>query len=112
MSSWAAPGVKCVCVEDEGFSVAGKYGMMFPVKGLEYTVRGVSSFGTYGLGLLLVEVANPIARWQNGVHEAAWNIDCFRPLITQEQDLALFRHLLSPSPADVGLIPAGVELDA
>jgi hypothetical protein len=108
MSAWAKPGVKCVCVTDRGFDAALKYGMSIPSAGEVYTVREVREWD-FGVGLLLSEVVNRPEHWANGVSEAAWQIECFRPLITQEDDVRLIKSLLLE---DAGLVPAGVELDA
>jgi hypothetical protein len=121
MSSWAKPGVKCVCIRTAPLALRVA-GANYPEVGVVYTVRKVviTSFGPHKgePSLLLEEVVNTPAinpRLFPDVHsplEASMPVDAFRPLITrtQEQDIALFHHLLSPSPADVGLIPAGVEL--
>lgn len=118
MSSWAKPGVKCVCVKstpwvnyvDRGPS---RYPIVFPTYRQVLTVREVhNSYG--GVGLRFEEIRNePL--WideQGNSSEAMFDAELFRPIIekTEEQDVAKFRHLLSPSPVDVGLIPAGVEL--
>lgn len=93
MSSWAKPGVKCVCLDDrwEGASPLKK--------GATYTIHAITLGEgrhpgvkvTRGMGLLLVEAENP--------HQPSVGFSAarFRPLITrtQEQDLELFRHHLS-----------------
>lgn len=101
MSAWAKPGVKCVCVTDVGFDAALKYGMAIPFAGRTYTIREVREFD-FGVGVLLAEVVNRPAEWANGVSEAAWQIECFRPLVTrtQEQDVAIFMPMLRTEKAD------------
>lgn len=113
MSSWAKPGVKCVCVDGRPHRIGGRparYAAL-PSEGVIYTVQSVRPYrwscGTVGIGIDLAEVRREV----DG-QPVPFGISRFRPLITQEQDVELFRHLLSPSPIDVGLIPAGVELDA
>lgn len=114
MSSWAKPGVKCVCVDDDFSRSAPKLRSLvdcWPQKGPIYTIRRVREYPGHGVMLLLHEVRNPrvvYGRWDG---EPQFSVLRFRPLTPkQQQDVAFFRHLLSPSPADVGLIPAGVEL--
>jgi hypothetical protein len=89
----------------------------FPEVGVVYTIREVRTV-TIGPNagqpcLFLEGIFNPVIETL-GNKEPGMPISAFRPLIskTQEQDVELFRHLLSPSPIDAGLIPAGVELDA
>ena len=104
MSSWARPGVKCVCINGAGWYLdSARFDSDVAVNRV-YTIVEVitDSRGQVGISL-----------WGQPLGEF-YNVKEFRPLITQsqEQDVAKFRHLLSPSPVDVGLIPAGVELDA
>jgi hypothetical protein len=94
---WAKIGVRCECINDEGFDVVLKHGMRIPVRGTIYTIRDVQEFGT-GAGLLLDEVLNDPARWSDGlVFEAAWQVECFRPLPehTVETDMEVFEPLLT-----------------
>ena len=102
MSAWAKPGVKVVCVA--------------PIESLVrdeiYTIAEVLHRDDTGrLGVVLVECLASIT-WENTV--GGFRLSRFRPLVTktQEQDVAKFRHLLTPSPVDAGLVPAGVEIDA
>ena len=91
MSSWAKPGVKCVCIDDDtrGF----KYSAM-PKSGEIYTIRAVEyyqwpSIGG-GLGVHLDEVTRSVP--------VPFGISRFRPLISQFDDIAMFKALLSPTP--------------
>lgn len=108
MSAWARPGVKCVCVDDGPCRNSGlQTGLR---KGDVYTIRKTLGADLDGFdGVTLVEIEAPF-EW-NGL---GFTSNRFRPLtpISQEQDVAKFRHLLVPSPIDAGLVPAGVELDA
>ena len=109
MSSWARPGVKCVSLVTFRDLTMGETG---PVEGGIYTIRDVVPEPDGICGLRFEEISNSPRGYADGRDECTFNVTRFRPLITQEQDLALFRHLLNPSPVDVGLVPAGVELDA
>lgn len=95
MSIWAKPGVKCVCV-DAAF-VSGRSPL---TEGQVYVIAKVviarpALVGKHrapGIALVLEGVENPYAIGTNG-----FAIHRFRPLITrtQEQDVALFRSLLT-----------------
>lgn len=104
--SWAKPGVKCVCVDADSPPRSGIWLGDRLVAGATYTIVAVTSspLGLVGVTLLEADTPNPCGYW----------LARFRPLVTktQEQDVAKFRHLLTPSPIDAGLVPAGVELDA
>lgn len=68
-----------------------------PVLGEVLTIRSVYNHRGY-IGVCFYEIKglfNPDAR-----HEQGFLIDRFRPLITQQDDVELFRHLLSPSPLE------------
>lgn len=100
MSAWAAPGVECVCLKKTPWR---HWGAGKEWHGPAYKELCVVSrvFGVNGFTFLELE----------GYAEA-YEVHRFRPLIgiSQAQDVAKFRHLLTPSPIDAGLVPAGVEL--
>lgn len=102
MSSWAKPGVKCVCIRAFNYP-SNRY--QLPVKGQVYTVRNVEpGEGVYahaGPFIRLVELTNP-PHHSDGV-EPSFQASFFRPLITktQEDDVAMFRHHLAGTPAGV-----------
>jgi len=100
MSAWAKPGVKCVCVDDS----PSIYGACDLEVGRIYVITARMET-PFGVGINVAGARSKAL----GFH--LWR---FRPLVTktQEQDVAQFRHLLTPSPIDVGIVPAGVELDA
>jgi hypothetical protein len=106
MSAWAKPGVKCVCIND-GDWVEGIDG---PIYENEFAPDQVLTVVEVGIDDLTGEVV--ISLWGTPLGEA-YVARWFRPLtpISQEQDVAKFRHLLVPSPTDAGLVPAGVEMD-
>ena len=110
--AWAVPGAKVVLVEDRDFRVhlidgsrhsAAKFGLKLPTLGRVYTIRDVV-LNEDGIGVLLVEIDNghPSKRSASG-RELSFRIDRFRPLIerTQEQDVALFAHLLDQKSIQV-----------
>lgn len=78
MSAWAKPGVKCVCV-DGGDKPA-------LCTGAVYEIIGLKEF----LGRLYVEVdVKP-----DVTGDRHYLVARFRPLITLDQDIALFAHHL------------------
>jgi hypothetical protein len=114
MSAWAAPGAKCVCVDASHWNATSDSLIGWaelPVEGEVYEIREVVNW-LGDTGLRLVGVNNPLIPCLYG--EIAFNVTRFRPLITrtEEEDVAKFRHLLTPSPIGARLVPAGVELDA
>lgn len=94
MSSWAKPGVKCVCITTRrsyhplGWNVA---------VGQTYTIRSVEVSDRGEVCIALVEFKNWFGKGP------IWPIWAFRPLVTrdQEQDVALFRHHLAKAPEPV-----------
>ncbi len=94
MTSWAKPGVKCVCILN---AIPGGYGdEKLPVKGVTYTVRAVHVDGDASW---LQEIRNPRRHYADG-EEVCFLTEGFRPLITksQDEDVALFRRLLADAP--------------
>lgn len=90
MSSWAKPGVKCVCI-------LAKWGarhvpeVRHPVVGDVLTIQEVDFFdGRVGL------------TFEGLGEDDFYAACCFRPLVTrsQEHDVALFKHLLETQGAD------------
>lgn len=95
MSAWAKPGVKCVCVGGgrkpgwpERINDLGYRGK--PKIGDICVVTGTSWVEPYGLFLKL----------EGYPRNQSFLAAAFRPLITktQEQDVALFRHILDGLP--------------
>ena len=91
MSAWARPGVKVVCVDANAGRQSGR-----PVpfsKGDVLTIQSIS----HGGSLRFVEV--PHFRADIGCF-VSYDPSRFRPVApttrTQEQDVAMFRHLLAP----------------
>lgn len=99
MTSWAKPGVKCVCVRggtplSDGFNLTGGY----PVTGGIYTVDGVGRDEMYNQTLLYL-VEFPCCQMIRG-ELRGWDASRFRPLITQSDDVALFKHHLVPQEVE------------
>lgn len=91
---WAAPGVKCVCLESHwkrGRSLSLRrwlLGLVFgwPVRGGVYVITVVSAVGP--------EVFIELKGWEG----VSFRVENFRPLISERerQDIALFAPLLDP----------------
>lgn len=94
MSAWAKPGVKCVCVDAAKGTMKGHDPLNgFPVEGAIYTVKAVGPFRPFfeGVTLQIVELPNPSI---GDGKDCGWHPRRFRPLITLDQDIALFAHHL------------------
>ena len=93
MSSWARVGMKVLCVDGKPRPKSRK---TLPKEGVVYTIDWVGHHewpsGNTGIGVHLIEISRPIGT--NG-RVNPYGIDRFRPLITPEQDIALF-HALCP----------------
>ena len=90
MSAWAKPGVKCVCVI-EGY-VGPRLKEVCTVDEILTDARGVwillCEYGWYHTDIsTTAERRRP---W--------FRVERFRPLITQQDDVALFAHLLTGTP--------------
>jgi hypothetical protein len=114
MTSWARPGVKCVCIDAKprpGTEWRGDA----PTLNAVYTIRSIFVGPYGGLSASFVELERSDSSKANYPGQlVGYYIERFSPLVTKTlaQDIAKFRHLLTPSPVDAGLVPAGVELDA
>lgn len=105
MSTWAAPGVKCVCIHADWkrgprLSIWTWLKLLYlglPVHGGVYEVTAVGQHCSGGRAITL-----------RGWGKLAFHADLFRPLIsrTQEQDVALFAPLLNPAFGIVADRPA------
>lgn len=98
MSSWAKPGVKCVCVDD--VPRGGVVRSPHPPVGVTLTIKGVSP-DYFGRGVHLHISGYPNVCPIVG-HDVGWRISRFSPLVTrtQSQDLALFTPLLETQGVD------------
>lgn len=100
MSSWAKPGVKCVCIG--AFKPReGAPPVSFPEVGKTYTIRDVRPARKRPgeVQIRLVELVNPANyRGPGGMTEPTFWLAKFRPLVppkTQADDVALFAPLLT-----------------
>jgi hypothetical protein len=69
-------GQKVVCIAD---FTRGMYNNIVPIKGEIYTVREIVT-RNHKTGLLLAEVVNSHHRYNDGVCEKAFSVNCFRPI--------------------------------
>lgn len=86
MSSWARPGVKCVCIAENG--------SWMPVG---HSDTPAPNFPAYGQVFVVSEVLDR----PNGLYlgfvefaEASFSVRCFEPVAEQADDVALFAHHL------------------
>lgn len=92
---WAVPGAKVVCIK-EGLWNYYLEGEVHPFKGQILTIREVTLGSDGDIYLRFKELSSPPVRRND--QEAEYAACRFRPLHTQETDVALFAHLLTPSP--------------
>lgn len=91
MSSWAKPGVKCVCIR--------------PNKWISAATMTATDFGPKLDEVLTIAVVVPSAFFGPSLHFVEYPVDLvgeapvypirdFRPLVTQDDDVSLFAHHL------------------
>ena len=92
MSSWVKVGNKCVCVR--GFK--GGAGWPPLVEGTQYTIREVMTHPETGeLGVRLLDMNCGLSRFHM---EKGWEANRFRPLVSEQDDIDMFKALLTPTP--------------
>lgn len=96
MSSWAKPGVKCQCVdatEHPEITVGAIYTVVKATPPDRFLLTA-GKFASSSLWVYLAEADNRIGSLK------CFAVERFRPLITktQEQDVALFQHILDGLP--------------
>lgn len=99
--NWAVPGARCVCVEPSDHDWSGKALGIFtflpsdpPAHNQLLTVREVVS-DEHGLHLTFWEL--PL-RQRSGTLAAdiRWGVDHFRPIVSRETDISVFKRLVKP----------------
>lgn len=91
MTSWAKPGAKCICISRHpDWDLPENRRIATPIIGETYTVRAFD-----GEAVLLEEIRNNIY-WLNGtrIGEPDFGVFRFQPLVSRQDDLALFAHHL------------------
>lgn len=89
MSSWAKPGVKCVCVDDR----RAPFGSPSPfARGGVYVVEDVNDLGN----IKIAGVPQVDNVW-------FWKVERFRPLVTktQSEDIEMFLRIASKAPSNM-----------
>lgn len=89
---WAAPGVKCVCVQGPLAKVWP--GTKTAQKGETYTIRDVYLNSDGRVGIRVEEIRNPLVNNHGELVETGFFLSRFRPLVSQADDVALFAHHL------------------
>ena len=93
MAHWAKAGVKCVCINGNGWYDQREQQDDGPRKGDVCTIKSASS--SYGRIWLVLE------EWPG----AGYAIEGFRPLVSQADDVAMFKAI-----ADKGLAQNGIHV--
>lgn len=102
MAHWAKPGVKCVCVDDAwiGIELYERMGDVVPSRlpmiNEVLTITAVMDDLSHCPGVPTATIA---LVFSDLGHDWGFAANHFRPLTTtsQEDDVALFRHLLEPT---------------
>ncbi|MEZ2410495.1 hypothetical protein AB6806_27240 [Bosea sp. RCC_152_1] len=104
--SWAFPGAKCICIEDDfcsvhqgEFSIPTRVPMIDEVLTIRDFVVGEASFGTGMEGEVYVSFYEIELMQSDGPLSGAvrFQLSCFRPLLDRPTDIAIFKSLLSPA---------------
>ena len=100
MSSWAKPGVKCVCIDDtipphKNVSPS----TILPKRGSVYTIRRVKSADSVWLEEIVNNPREYLIRDDGSTYfgEVAFSIARFRPLVepkTEAEDFAMIKDLI------------------
>lgn len=96
LPAWAVPGNKCVCIDDSWDIVCPTIHRA-PMLHEVLTIRETEDYIADG-GLIFDEIPK-----NNGCpHIHYWSVLAFRPLTTktQEEDMAIFRPMLTPARED------------
>jgi hypothetical protein len=104
MNTWAAPGVKCVCINDGWGSVSiGSVSLptRVPMLNEVLTIAEVKVWDDATLVLSFHEI--PLLQEDRNGAEAIsgacwWNVRHFRPLTTRKTDISIFKKMLTPAP--------------
>lgn len=111
---WAAPGVRCVCIEDHWAEIrvgGDTVPTRLPMLGEVLTIHDVqpdcqvriggATFGdlneTY---LSFVEIPSSQTAGLLTVHGLGWIASAFRPLLERKTDISVFTEILNRAPAD------------
>lgn len=89
-------GRKIVCVRDDWTDLDGPEAR--PVRGQEYTIRGVDKVSPGDFPCLyLVEIVNPVLEFEGGWFEMSFDQRAFRPLDARQTSIECFEKLLEPT---------------
>jgi hypothetical protein len=97
--AWAVRGAKVVCVAESWGGPENHPDVappsFAPAKGAELTIAGIDQ----GAFLFFAELPE-VYETPLGIGQVSWPVDAFRPLVTHEQDMAIFRPILDQVPVD------------
>ena len=109
MSMWAAPGVRCVCINDDfkthftmesGHSIPVRVPMLHEVLTIKRVEDWASGFGGEP-GTAFLEFHEIPLRQVDGPlsGEITYSVKCFRPLVERKTDISIFTAMLTPQKA-------------
>lgn len=95
---WAKPGIKCVCITSKPQTGTDYRGVTrLPVINEVLTIRYTSVTIDGDTLLRFHEIRNPKAPTTEGVIERGYSAKNFRPLISQADDVEMFRRISEDS---------------
>lgn len=108
---WAAPGVRCVCVDDDWPWIRDGDSMLpvrVPMLGEVLTVTRIEEGDGDGPGrgdvgsLYLFFAEIPTCDEGPGIRvdSVSWRADCFEPLVERKTDISVFTDILDSASAD------------
>lgn len=94
-------GQKVVCIKNGGWTSPKMFGdEIFPVFGKVYTVREIEpDFDEYSW-IRLEEIINRPHNYGDGMIEASYRSDRFRPIVERKTDISVFTKMLTDNKID------------
>lgn len=95
MNTWAAPGVRCVCINDEwavyrqgAYSLPVRTPMMNEVLTIREVIASGDKIGLTFWEIDIVQTDGPLSK------SCAWGAQYFRPLEEKKTDISVFTDML------------------
>lgn len=93
---WHA-GMKVVCIRENSCKDWGGYyaKCRYPIVGEVYTLRWIKAYETGEVGVLLMEIVNPVGDFKVGLAgETLFRAEQFRPVQERKSDISIFTAML------------------
>lgn len=106
---WAAPGVRCVCIDADWPEVGRHLPFRMPMLGEVLTVRSVETGQPVEIGCTFFGDSDEVylTFWEIPTEQGTdtdtliglgWITKAFRPLVEQETDISVFTEILDTAP--------------